>query len=156
MTTQYLGQLDVPMKAGIYLDCGALFPFYFKDAYNLNTTRWVGDICTWLKQFNIKTTRQVWQEANIAYNRVPLCKKEKRRIKPLYDKILATIDTITVPVAHQEGQLSTADLSLLHRPDADIPLLTADKALYRADSNAILLLWDKDLQQLSCVTEKVM
>jgi len=155
MPTQYLSQLAIPVDKGIYLDCGILFPFYFKDAYELNTTRWVGDICTWLKHFKVKTTRQVWLEARKAYNTVPLSKREKKRIKPLYDKVLSSIESVTVPVKATEGRLSPADLSLLNRPDPDIPLLTSDRALYYADPKAVLLLWDKDLQQLSCMTEKV-
>jgi len=155
MPVQYLNQLDIPMKDGLYLDCGVLFPFYFKDAYNLNTTRWIGDICTWLKHFKVKTTYQVLREAEYAYKKVPLSKTEKRRTLPLYNKILSTIDKVDVHIEKEDYKLSEADLSLLFRPDKSMTLLTADKALYYADKRVILLLWDTDLQQLSCQTDKV-
>jgi hypothetical protein len=156
MTTQYLSQLGLPIECGLYLDCGALFPFFMKQSNrNLNLSRWAGDICCWLKQTDLYTTTHIIQEVDKAYNAVPMNKKVRKQITPLYQKIVRTINKDVILVEDTHRVLSAADRSLLRRKRIEVPLLTSDKALYRSDPNSILLLWDERREELSFTTERV-
>jgi hypothetical protein len=122
---------------------------------SLNLSRWAGDICCWLKQTDLYTTTHIIQEVDKAYNAVPMNKKVRRQITPLYHKIVRTLikDVILIEGSHKV--LSKADRSLLYRKRTEVPLLTSDKALYKSDPNSILLLWDERKEELSFTTERV-
>jgi len=156
MKAQYLGQLNIPTECGLYLDCGVLFPFFLKQSNgNMNITRWAGDICCWLKSSDIYTTTHILREMDKAYNSVPMNKRVRKQITPMYRKIAHTILRDHIVVESDDRVLSEADMSLLHRNRSEVPLLTADKALFGRDQNSILLLWDEQKEELSFQTEKV-
>lgn len=157
MTRQYLGQLKLPLEdEGLYLDCGILFPFYYKDAYTINTTRWANDICELATHHKVKTTSFVWHELKEAYRRIPMPLETKQSLKKLYSSIREKIETIHVGNVECRGKLSKADMSLLLRPDQNMKLLTADRALFLHDNNGILIIWDQKSQKLSYQTEKIL
>ncbi len=151
---RYIAQLHLPIKTEvIYLDCGIFFPFYFKDADNINIARWLGDLCGLTASFLLRTTEAVWRETETAYSKVPIGRNQRQQVKSLYEKIEGHTDVIYTKVEPDSKgstySLGRADLSLLQRPEPHYTLITADKALFHKDNNSILLLWDMDAQQLS-------
>jgi len=157
MPKMYLSQLDLPVSGGIYIDCGIIFPFFYKNADHINIVSWLNDICAWANRFPVKTTSWVKRESNRAFNKVPIHKRYQKKSKSLYNSLFCKIQTVGVNVDYIDPHpvLSRADLSLLHRPDKDSVLLTSDRALHFADQNSILLRWNILTNELYFSTEKV-
>lgn len=154
MSVQYLSELNMPLDRGAYLDCGIFFPFFLKQ-FDINIIRWSSDICAWLNKYNIYTTPHILRELDKAYNAVPMNKRIRKQIIPLYHKIIKNTIKDNIIVCDDDPILSIADLSLLHRKRVDIPLITSDKALYTRDKNSILVQWSVQNNELSFRTESV-
>lgn len=148
---QYIGQLGIDWGNAAYVDCGILFPFFYKNVDSqFSVHRWLNDICAICSNHSIYTTAQVWREVDRAYHLIPLPKREKTAIRTLFKKVA---DKVLIDRSYKghdkDPRLSIPDISLLNRADQSAVVVTADKYIHWRDENSILLVWDTDRQSLS-------
>lgn len=153
----YLNQIGLPKKS-YYVDTGVILPFFYWDAPELvKLTTWFNSLSEMASADKFHTTTLVRSEVNTGVKRMHLRQRNRSTrhnnqttsiLKSLLERKI-TVKDVYVNHLEKDDRLSTADLSLLHREDQDITLLTSDRALYERDQNAILLVCHLNEEGLS-------